>query len=132
MTCDDVLKKQSLSFEKFKRLYGDPDEKGIRTIKVGNQTFEVDTINYKFKKAIVDTHRSLHHCQETQSFRLQKKLNTELTKERGESTRQNSPSSRSRRQFDQSPITRTPTARTIFVERQRDESFSALADEAEN
>lgn len=125
MTCDDVLKKQSLSFEKFKRLYGDPDEKGIRTIKVGNQTFEVDTINYKFKKAIVDTHRSLHHCQETQSFRLQKK-------ERGESTRLNSPSSPSKRQFDQSPIPRTPTARTIFVERQRGESFSALADEAES
>ena len=98
MTCDDVLKKQSLSFEKFKRLYGDPDEKGIRTLKVGNQTFEVDTINYKYKKAVVvDTHRSHHHYQETESFRLQKKLNIELIKERGNSIRLTSPSSPNRR-----------------------------------
>ena len=61
MKCDDVLKKQSLSFEKFKLLYGNPDERGVRTLKVGNQTFEVDSINYKYKKAAVDTHRSVHH-----------------------------------------------------------------------
>lgn len=65
MKCDDVLKKQSLSFEKFKLLYGNPDEKGIRTLKVGNQTFEVDTINYKYKKATIDVHKSPHYYQET-------------------------------------------------------------------
>ena len=62
MTCNDVLKKQNLSFDKFKLLFGNLDgEKGVRMVKLGNQTFEIDTVNYKYKKAAAETHRTFHH-----------------------------------------------------------------------
>ena len=41
-----------MTFKKFKQLFGNLDgEKGVKLVKLGNQTFEIDTINYKYKKA---------------------------------------------------------------------------------
>jgi len=37
MTCNDVLKKQNLSFDKFKLLYGDDTDRedGVKTVMLG-------------------------------------------------------------------------------------------------
>lgn len=86
MTCNDVLKKQNLSFDKFKLLYGDDTdgEDGVKTVMLGGQTYEIDKLNYKYKKKAVEIHNSFHHYKETESFRLQKSYNVEQIKKLNE------------------------------------------------
>ena len=49
---DKVLKDKKLNFNSFKTIYGAPgDRKGVRAVKVGNDTLLVDKTNYTYSVA---------------------------------------------------------------------------------
>ena len=46
-----MLKDKRLNFGTFKNIYGHSEERGVRTVKIGNETLQVDNQNYTYKIA---------------------------------------------------------------------------------